>query len=310
LRISKLKRIKNFFLQWRTFGLTIAFWNFLPSNNKKHKFILSYLYNNFKDIIDKYAHKTPQKLTPVSPEAPIWVCWWQGEEAMPPIVKCCFNSVKRYSGTHPVILITKDNVSDYITIPPHIINKVDKGIITITHFSNIVRMLLLAKYGGLWLDATILVTGDINFTNNPLSFFTIHRDFGGNYITKRRWAGNCIGAGISGIYLFDFIFELLSEYWKEYNVFIDYFLYDYSIALAYNYIPYIKQMIDDVPLNNKNYSLLKPLLKREFDQDIYNDIIKDTIFHKLKYVSQTMTSDKKLTFYGYMSNKYKVYYEL
>jgi len=300
MKISKLTRVKYFFSQWKTFNFTIAFRNFLPLNDKKHKPVLSYLYNNFKDIIDKYANKTSKKLPLISPEAPIWVCWWQGEETMPKIVKACFSSVKQHSGSHPVTLITKDNVGGYIAIPSHIIKKVHEGKITITHLSDIIRFLLLAKHGGLWLDATVFVTGEINFANMP--FFTVHRDFGGNYVSKRRCSGNLIG-GTSEIYLFDFINELFSEYWNKYNILIDYFLIDYSLALAYNHLPYIKEMIDNVPLNNKNYNLLINYLDKEFNQDLYNEIIKDTVFHKLKHDFKSK-NNKQFTFYKYILDGY------
>jgi hypothetical protein len=303
MKITKIMRIKYFFIRWKIFGFFIAFWGFFPLKYRKHEIILSYLYKNFKYIIDRYANKTPEKLTPISPDSAIWVCWWQGEEAMPKSVMTYFSSVKRHSGTHPVILITKDNVNDYITIPSHIIKKVDEGIISITHLSDIIRSLLLAKHGGLWLDATVLVTGNINFTNMP--FFTVNRDLGSDYVSRQRWAQNCIG-GTAKIYLFDFVNELFSEYWKKYNILIDYFLIDYSIMLAYNHLPYIREMIDNVPLNNKNYQVLKKLLEKEFDQDLYNEIIKDTIFHKLAYNFKTMTKDNKLTYYGYIMNNHNL----
>ena len=44
---------------------------------------------------------------------PIWIMWWQGEDAMPDIVRIAFESVKFYAGKHPVILITKNNYEYY-----------------------------------------------------------------------------------------------------------------------------------------------------------------------------------------------------
>ena len=300
MRISKFKRIKLFFPQWKTFGFSIAFWGVLWLKYRNHNLIISYLYKNFKEIIDKYAKITPEKLSPIPAESAVWVCWWQGEETMPKIVKACFASVKRHSGTHPVILITKDNVNNYIAIPSHIMKKVDERKISITHLSDIIRMLLLAKHGGLWLDATVFVTGEINFTNLP--FFTVRRDLGSVYVSKQRWHMNCMG-GTSKIYLFDFINDFFSEYWKKYDLLIDYFLIDYTIVLAYNFIPYIKEIIDNVPLNNKNYQLMIKFLDKEFNQDSYNEITKDTIFHKLKH-DLKIKNNNKFTFYEYILSKY------
>ena len=53
----------------------------------------------------------------------VWVLWWQGEENMPPIVKCTYNSIKRMTNKN-VVLITQKNWTNYITPDPWIIEKV------------------------------------------------------------------------------------------------------------------------------------------------------------------------------------------
>ena len=47
----------------------------------------------------------------------IWQCWWQGEESAPPIVRKCFESVRRYAENCEIVIITKTNYSEYISIP-------------------------------------------------------------------------------------------------------------------------------------------------------------------------------------------------
>ena len=62
-----------------------------------------------------------------------------------------------------LIILTKENLSQYCSIPDHIYQKLEAGIITLTHFSDIVRVTALAVRGGLWLDATIFATGDFSY---------------------------------------------------------------------------------------------------------------------------------------------------
>ena len=76
---------------------------------------------------------------------------------MPDIVKACYNSIQRHACNHPVILITEENFRDYIDMPEYIINKQKEGYIDITHFSDILRMMLLTKHGGIWMDSTLLI---------------------------------------------------------------------------------------------------------------------------------------------------------
>lgn len=74
---------------------------------------------------------------------------------MPPLVYSCYTSILRNAGTHPVHLVTMENYQNYVEIPEYIIEKLEKGIITWATFSDIMRVSLLARWGGIWLDSTI-----------------------------------------------------------------------------------------------------------------------------------------------------------
>ena len=54
-------------------------------------------------------------------------------------------------------------------------DKYKKGIFTRTHFSDILRLELLTKYGGTWIDASVLITKfDSRFYDNTLFFLVKH----------------------------------------------------------------------------------------------------------------------------------------
>ena len=57
---------------------------------------------------------------------PIWVYWKQGLDQAPEIVKSCINSIKQNADTK-VIIITDDNVEQYVKFPSYIIEKLEKG---------------------------------------------------------------------------------------------------------------------------------------------------------------------------------------
>lgn len=90
-------------------------------------------------------------------DGPIWVLWWQGLELAPVRVKACVDSIKRNAAGRDVIVITKDNVSEYTDLPDYAFRKLAEGEITLTHFSDILRFNLLKLHGGLWMDATLYV---------------------------------------------------------------------------------------------------------------------------------------------------------
>ncbi|WP_217152084.1 capsular polysaccharide synthesis protein [Klebsiella pneumoniae] len=92
----------------------------------------------------------------------IWTAWFQGCSDLPPLIFKCIDSFTKIQN-RKVIVIDKNNYSDYIQLPVTIVDKFNKGMISYTAFSEIIRISLLAEYGGLWLDATIFIDKDISF---------------------------------------------------------------------------------------------------------------------------------------------------
>ena len=128
-----------------------AFKRFLKSIERiavtcKQRFIVHYLLNHAegKSLIRQYAGMPPSE-TPITATSPIWTCWWQGEEAMPDIVRACYNAMRLHADNHPVILITEKNYKEYVDMPEYIIRKLKDGTIDLTHFSDILRMMLLQE---------------------------------------------------------------------------------------------------------------------------------------------------------------------
>lgn len=70
---------------------------------KKHKAVLKYLRDKYSSIADKYQD-VPIPAAKISSDCPIWICWFQGIEKAPLIIRKCVESVKRHSGNHPVVI--------------------------------------------------------------------------------------------------------------------------------------------------------------------------------------------------------------
>jgi len=307
-------RFRRKFKKIKLFGVYVIIWIFFDDlkikpfsetiNIKKHKVLLNWLLKKYNGFIQSYKEQFSS--APPSGQCipkKIWICWWDGTEAMPQIVKTCYNSVLFYASDFEVTVVTKYNFTDFISIPVHILDKLNAKKITLTHLSDIIRMSLLYHYGGLWLDSTVLLTNTINVDN--ISFFTVRMDYGSNNVSKNRWTGNCIGASPKNVF-FLLIFDFFCNYWTEFDEMLSYHLIDYSIALAYNSFSAVKKMFDVVVENNKNYMLLRKYLNNEFDPLMYKEIIQGTNFHKFSWKEKyhTKTSGNKRTFYGYITEKY------
>lgn len=80
--------------------------------------------------------------------APIWVMWWQGLDVnTPAIVKACIRSIRAHAGSHPVHIVTKDNVTAFADIDPKVLKELDRGISAL-HYSRILFGLLYCTRTG------------------------------------------------------------------------------------------------------------------------------------------------------------------
>ena len=241
--------------------------------------------------------------------------WWQGEDSCPEVVRLCWASIRKHCGTHKLNIITKDNYQDYITLPEHIIAKVKSGAITLTHLSDIIRVNLLAKYGGLWLDSTIFVADDIPEEVFSMEYYTIKngfvRDWSASNISNSRWTVFCFAAGRSNSLLFCFMSDLLSEYCKAHNRFIAYFLTDYVLAIAIEEFPEFYQAWTKIPVNNTEWNKLCQIFKNneEWSAEEYSKLTATTNFFKLTYKAEfdVKSSSGRETFYGHLLSEYNLH---
>ena len=114
---------------------------------------------------------------------------------------------------------------------------------------DVICMALLATHGGLWLDATIYVTGDLQQAfRDPI--FTVRnpgRDEGN--ISGWNWSGFALGCRKQHI-LPRLMLDLFDVYWQSNKELIDYFLIDYMVRLVYDSCEQVRRSINDVPENN------------------------------------------------------------
>lgn len=229
----------------------------------------------------------------------IWVFWWQGEDNMPELVKGCYSQLCAYNNN--VVLITKDNINQHCHIPQYIYDKVKNGNISFTHFSDIIRVTLLAEHGGMWLDSTCWITGEIPADVKKLPLITPKTlnapDF--PWWSNSRWCSWCLGTNIKNNLLFTFTKDLYFIFFEKYSHFPFYLMQDYLYDYAYRNMPEVRQMIDAVPENNVKRGQLHFMLNKPWNQQEYNDMTKDNWVFKLSYKTIWKTAcNGQPTFYA------------
>lgn len=141
---------------------------------RTHKQVAELCDNLIKDRLSCDTHLHAEPLKQLESENIIWQYWAQGFENVPSIVADCLSSVDHYKGKYQVIRLTDDNYSEYIQFPECIIPKIP--LMSKAHFSDILRVALLEAYGGIWMDATILLTGEIPAEYLQMDYFVFQRD--------------------------------------------------------------------------------------------------------------------------------------
>ena len=122
------------------------------------RYIYNYLDKYKNEMEDMFVHQKYAVLLKPQPgelKDCVFTMWWQGLENAPDVVKACISSLKKIN--KKVVVITKDNIKNYVLLPNYIWEKYEKGMICLAHLSDIVRVYLLAVYGGTWVDSTVYI---------------------------------------------------------------------------------------------------------------------------------------------------------
>ena len=125
----------------------------------KHQIMLNFLEKKFSSYWNNYQYLNTMPECDEKMRNKIWVCWWQGLDNAPEIVKTCVESIKRNSGKYEVLIITDENYKQYVKFPDWLEEKRKHGIISKTIYSDLLRLNLLSTYGGIWIDSTFFCTG-------------------------------------------------------------------------------------------------------------------------------------------------------
>ncbi len=277
----------------------------------------NYTSNKFKEFIEYYFNTRLSKfnLSPVQPELVnkkiIWQYWGQGIDKCPDIVTKCFKSVDEFKNDYQVIRLDDSNLFDYLNLPEFIYEKRKHKEFRPAFFSDLIRLALLDVYGGIWLDATILLTDFIPSKIKNMDYFMYQRD----HLTsnKEMWIRynplyfdwdkkhkvnvlNSIIISKPKNIVIHTILELLLNYWATQNHVPHYFFFQilYEELITDKLIQFKCEIIDDTLPH-----LLQTMLNDSFDQGNFKKIIEKSSIHKLRY-KEDMSPN---TYYTYIMKK-------
>ncbi len=202
---------------------------------------------------------------------PVWVCWWQGLDEAPTLIKACIDSLKKnLPENEHLVVITLDNWQEYVTFTDAVIDKFNRNIITYTHLSDILRAELLYRYGGMWIDATYYVSHPIEPALIEQELYSLRFDppLWGMDLQRGRWTLSLLVSHKHHPAI-QFLMEGLWFYWEQADELVDYFTVDYVLDSGYRHFDMIREAFDGIAVSPSSvYDLQLKLNQRATEAEI------------------------------------------
>lgn len=272
---------------------------------KKHDILMEFFEKKYGHFAETYVFDENSIPKSSNYKNKIWICWWQGIDNAPDIVKKCVRSICINAAPYEVIILDDTNYRNYVNIPAWMERKRNQGIITRTHFSDFLRLELLSEHGGIWLDSTFFASSFNAAEIFDLPVWSIKRPgYGHLSVACGNFANYSFGCNFESRKAFAIIRDYLLEYWKTNDSMIDYLFLDYLIELALRHNDYLKKMFDQIPDNNPECDELQKFLGKKYDEELWKKISENTHLFKLSWKQEYPTTiDGADTFYGKIINE-------
>ncbi len=220
----------------------------------------------------------------------IWQYWAQGFEDVPDVIRKCLGSVERYAEGYTIVRLSDGNLAEYLDIPDFIQKK--RALYSKAHFADILRLMLLATYGGIWMDATIFLSGPIPEDYTKQDFFVFRRDpsepdrryWRNTYAYYFGWAKgfrvnmlNSLIVARCGNRTISDLCDLMLSWWKEHDSVPDYFFFQilFDVYAPKDVCPIVSDTLPHYLQQSINDPSFK-LMSRE-------EILRTIPIHKLTY---------------------------
>lgn len=258
---------------------------------------LTHLKKKYRRIIQKKVEEMDVHLPRCSSNK-IWICWFQGMEQAPEIVKKCYASMTSNIKDREFVVITEENYKNYVTFPSFIQKKYESGIISRTHLSDLLRLELLIQYGGTWADSTLYCSG------SDIPSYLLDSDLFLFQCLKPGLDGHCTSisnwfiTAKSNSPILRLTRDLLYDYWEHNDKLINYFIFHDFFQLAIEAFP--EEWADVVPFSNSIPHILLLRLFEPYNRTIWNAVKEMTPFHKLTYKFDAESEKKENTYFKHL----------
>eukprot|EP01084_Bolivina_argentea_P101426 181843_1 len=200
----------------------------------------------------------------------IWICWFQGWNSsdIHPLIQQNLKSWKYYNEKDKwnIILLDKYNLAEYMDNWQIIYDEFTENKFTMAALSDVVRIILLNKYGGMWVDSSVFCNQRLN--EWVLTYIENKQFFAFSHPTKNKliasWFLYSPNNG-SNNYIINKWYQEIMKFW-----FTGYRNNNYSILKSPNNLDYywVHQLFKDCYTNDEKFKKIwdvtQPKIEAEY----------------------------------------------
>ena len=240
------------------------------------------------EVIAKAAAREPRILDDARPR--LFVYWGQGMAGAPPVVERCHREMLRHHDAAEVVVLDDRLIPFYADVPEHVLAKTAGNR---TKFSDVLRLALLSRHGGVWLDATCFPRTRLFDVVPPL----LERDFFAFRYPEGVWPSSWFLAARPDSYVLAMWREAQYRYWERFDKPIDYFFFHHLFGALYHLDDDFRASLDATPrLSARPPHRLQHAMHEPFEPAEAQRLLNGSFVHKLtyKYEPARVTPDSLL----------------
>lgn len=207
----------------------------------------------------------------------VFMYWGQGFDVAPPIVQTCLAAAKSLHSADELVLLDNESIGDWIELPRQAWKISERYRAA---FSDVLRIELLAKYGGIWSDATCLPT------ENLVSKFDYMTGLSGFFAFKHLDADSLSSwflASRPNSYVSLMVSQAMRAYWKIFDKPITYYYMHQIWIQLYDLDDRFRAQVDRIPDLHVDPRALNRSLLSDYEQSKFEAMVSDSFVHKLSY---------------------------
>lgn len=274
--------------------------------NKRRNVRCFYCYKRVEALLDRYRgfvnalRIQPQEKERKKTDEKIFSIWFQGRENAPQLVKVCMQRLENLYGDRYRVL-DSDDLAGMLEIPDFITDKWKAGIISAAHFSDICRIELLYKFGGMWFDATDYITEPVPQWIEESDLFIYAC---GDVITPHKLIQSCFMRARQGHPLMGALREFLYEYWRNEKKLADYFLLHYMFRFLVENNQEAARLFGEMPVVHQDptHVLWHKNRDKPYSDALYLESTQGTFFQKTTFKCKSAVNPKPGSVADYIIN--------